>query len=81
MNASESLPDPSCERDLGMTPLPLDMEEIFLARQPILDREQRLVAYELLFRGGHTEHAEITNDMQASSTVVHNAFNGMGNIK
>lgn len=78
MNASESLPEQRYEQDLAMTSLPLNMEEIFLARQPILDREQRLVAYELLFRGGHTNHAEITNDMHASSTVVHNAFNGMG---
>jgi EAL and modified HD-GYP domain-containing signal transduction protein len=55
-----------------------DTDEIYLARQPILDREERLVAYELLFRGGHIEHAEVTEDLHASSTVVHNTLTGMG---
>jgi hypothetical protein len=54
------------------------MEDIFLARQPILDRQQRLVAYELLFRSGDTQQADITEHMRATTTVVHNAFNGLG---
>jgi len=78
MNPTLPLPEALGGRANELIPLPLNMEEIFLARQPILDRDQRLVAYELLFRGGRTNHAEITNDMHASSTVVHNAFNGMG---
>jgi c-di-GMP-related signal transduction protein len=54
------------------------MEDIFLARQPILDRQQRLVAYELLFRSGDTQQADITEHMRATTTVIHNAFNGLG---
>ncbi len=52
--------------------------EIFLGRQPILDREQRIVAYELLFRTGHTRAAGVTDDMQATASVIHHAFSEMG---
>jgi EAL and modified HD-GYP domain-containing signal transduction protein len=55
-----------------------DTDEIFLARQPILNSQQKLVAYELLFRGGPVNHAVVTDHLLASSTVVHNAFYGMG---
>jgi c-di-GMP-related signal transduction protein len=55
-----------------------DSDEIFLARQPILNNQQKLVAYELLFRGGPVDHAVVTDHLLASSTVVHNAFYGMG---
>jgi EAL and modified HD-GYP domain-containing signal transduction protein len=54
------------------------VDQIFLARQPILDLQQKLVAYELLFRGGPVDHAVVTDHLLASSTVVHNAFYGMG---
>jgi len=52
--------------------------EIFLARQPLLDRQGGLVAYELLFRGDRTDRAEISSDFQASSTVVHHTLAGIG---
>lgn len=51
---------------------------IFLGRQPILDRAQRTVAYELLFRSGDTPDALVTNDMQATASVIHHAFGEMG---
>jgi EAL and modified HD-GYP domain-containing signal transduction protein len=53
-------------------------QEIFLARQPILDGQKRLKGYELLFRGGHVNSADISNDMHATSTVLANAFGGFG---
>ena len=53
-------------------------EEIFLARQPILDVKKRLAGYELLFRGGHANRASISSDMHATSTVLANAFAGFG---
>ncbi len=52
--------------------------EIFLGRQPILDREQRIVAYELLFRTGHTRATGVTDDMHATASVTHHAFSEMG---
>ena len=52
--------------------------EIFLGRQPILDREQRIVAFELLFRSGLTLEAGVTDDMQATASVIQHAFSEMG---
>ncbi|CDG82251.1 EAL and HDOD domain-containing protein [Janthinobacterium agaricidamnosum] len=47
--------------------------QFFLARQPILDREQRLVAYELLFRTAQTDHADVSDDMAATAAVIAHA--------
>ncbi len=52
--------------------------DIFLGRQPILDRDQRIVAYELLFRSGNTASVIITDDMEATASVIHHAFSEMG---
>lgn len=54
------------------------INDIFLGRQPILDRDQRIVAYELLFRAGNTASVTITDDMQATASVIHHAFSEMG---
>lgn len=54
------------------------IKDIFLGRQPILDREQRIVAYELLFRDGKSADATVTDDMQATASVIHHAFSEMG---
>ncbi|MHB1186156.1 hypothetical protein [Thiobacillus sp.] len=53
-------------------------QDIFLGRQPILDRDQRIVAYELLFRSGNTTGVTVTDDMQATASVIHHAFSEMG---
>lgn len=53
-------------------------QEIFLGRQPILDRDQQIVAYELLFRTGDTAGATVTDDMQATASVIQHAFTEMG---
>jgi len=52
--------------------------DIFLGRQPILDRDQRVVAYELLFRSGDTAAAGVIDDMHATASVIHHAFTEMG---
>ena len=54
------------------------MQEIFLGRQPILDRDQNLVAYELLFRSGHTTYAGVTDDASASASVIVDAYTELG---
>ncbi len=55
------------------------MESYFLGRQPILDRNQNLVAYELLFRQEVTEEATtVTNDLSASAIVIANAYGRFG---
>ena len=55
------------------------MEGFFLGRQPILDRNQNLVAFELLFRQEGTEEAtNVTNDLSASANVIINAYCQLG---
>lgn len=54
-----------------------DLQEVFLGRQPILDRNQQLFAYELLFRSGSAESgnfASFVDGNQATATVITNAF-------
>ena len=53
-------------------------EDIFLARQPILDQSQTIVAYELLFRGSQANYAQIDNDLHATAHVMISLFNEMG---
>jgi EAL and modified HD-GYP domain-containing signal transduction protein len=56
----------------AVTPLPSD--EFFLARQPILGRDQRLVAFELLFRAApEHEDAQLTDYAAATATVISHA--------
>ena len=54
-----------------------DPQEVFLGRQPILDRSQQLFAYELLFRSGSAEHGNFAcfvDGNQATATVITHAF-------
>ncbi len=49
-------------------------DNFFLARQPILNRGQRLVAYELLFRDARVRNeATVTDDAEATATVIAHA--------
>lgn len=52
--------------------------EIFIARQPILDRAQKLVAYELLFRSGHRNAADVDDHREATASVITRAFVDLG---
>jgi EAL and modified HD-GYP domain-containing signal transduction protein len=52
--------------------------DIFIARQPIFDRELVVTGYELLFRGANQNVAVISDHDEATSTVVINAFTEMG---
>ena len=60
---------------------PLRVREFFLARQPILDRSQALVAYELLFRNAATGPANVTSDLSATASVIaHTSQLGMEKV-
>jgi c-di-GMP-related signal transduction protein len=50
----------------------------YLGRQPILDRNGALKAYELLFRGGTFNYAEVSDDAQATAQVVVRTIGGIG---
>ena len=54
------------------------MSDIFLARQPIFDRRQSVVGYELLYRHGDVEQALVDDDEVASARVAVNALTEIG---
>lgn len=51
---------------------------VFVARQPIMDRAGRVVAYELLFRDGPTEVGRIDNELHCTTAVVERAVGSIG---
>jgi len=54
-------------------------KEAFIARQPILDSNGSLIAYELLFRKKQGDStSSIIDDMQATAQVLDNAINNIG---
>ncbi|MDP2879573.1 MAG: EAL domain-containing protein [Sulfuricella sp.] len=55
------------------------LHDIFLGRQPILDRNQHIVAYELLFRSSRqSADASVTDDLTATAHVITQAFSELG---
>ncbi len=54
-------------------------EEIFIGRQPIMDRDHQLYAYELLFRSSRGKNsAEISDSLSATIDVITHAFVDLG---
>lgn len=54
-------------------------EEIFIGRQPILNRQHELFAYELLFRSGNKQNsATIQDNLSATASVINHAFGELG---
>jgi EAL and modified HD-GYP domain-containing signal transduction protein len=57
------------------------MKEFFLARQPILNRDQNLIAYELLFRNAAYGAANVTDNLSATASVMaHVSELGLENV-
>lgn len=56
-------------------------KKFFLGRQPILDCEQKLYGFELLFRSADTLHANVTDYLQASASVIFDALSSFGLIE
>jgi c-di-GMP phosphodiesterase len=56
----------------------MDVNETFIGRQPILDRDQRIFGYELLFRSGPVSTADVTDDVRATASVMVNTLSNMG---
>ena len=52
--------------------------DAFLARQPILDRQGNVFAYELLYRAGRENHAGEAPGERATANVLLNAFGTFG---
>ena len=53
-------------------------EKFFLGRQPILDRNQEIVGYELLFRSANIDHAVFDSYSHACSNVITHALASFG---
>ncbi len=57
----------------------MPLPDVFIGRQPILDRERHVVAYELLFRSSKNEDdAHVTDDTLATAQVVTRVFYDLG---
>ena len=54
------------------------MENTFIARQPIYDKHNQLIGYELLYRDGDTDVAVFDDGKMASSNVIMNGFIDIG---
>lgn len=54
------------------------MDNIFVARQPIYNKSNQLIGYELLYRAGDTDVAEFDDGDLASSEVILNTFVNIG---
>lgn len=54
------------------------MNEVFVARQPIFDRQLEVVGYELLFRAGDATTAVVSDPEGATASVVLNSFTELG---
>ena len=48
--------------------------DVFVARQPIFNRQQEVYAYELLYRAGANKFYSELNGDRASSEVITNSF-------
>ena len=56
-----------------------DIDEVFIGRQPILDRDNELFAYELLFRSGRARNeAHVQDNLAATASVISHAFAELG---
>jgi EAL and modified HD-GYP domain-containing signal transduction protein len=58
---------------LDQSSQPLKLRNFYLGRQPVLDRNQALFGYELLFRGSSQGPAQIDSGLSASASVIHHA--------
>ncbi|WP_018411077.1 EAL and HDOD domain-containing protein [Methyloversatilis thermotolerans] len=53
-------------------------QDIYVGRQPILDRSNSTYAYELLFRSGQVNVASIDCELNATARVITGVFNELG---
>ncbi|MFX1734147.1 EAL domain-containing protein [Paraburkholderia sp. A1RI_3L] len=57
---------------------PVSTQFVYVGRQPILDRSGALHAYELLFRSGLHNYAEVTDEARATAQVVVRTIGSIG---
>lgn len=55
-----------------------NQNEVFVARQPILNRERNVIAYELLFRDDGSGEARVSDGARATAQVIARVFGRLG---
>ncbi len=63
---------------LGIITIIKTVVKIFIARQPIIDQNGKIFAYELLFRTGYVEHADISEGRVATVKVIESLISSFG---
>lgn len=54
-------------------------DQVFIGRQPIVDAQQKIIGYELLFRSNSTDNvAQIEDDFSAGAQVLINTLSNLG---
>lgn len=53
-------------------------QNVFIGRQPILNTKNEIVAYELLYRSGTENYADVVNDISATAQVLINTMINIG---
>ena len=61
---------PNNPRPADSPPDALRVRDFYLGRQPILDRQNALFGYELLFRNAATGPAQFDTDLTATASVI-----------
>ena len=56
----------------------MEPNDVYIGRQPILDRNQKIFGYELLFRGGNATSAEVEDNVRATASVMVNTLANVG---
>lgn len=54
-------------------------DQAYIGRQPILDRQQKIIGYELLFRhSAEAGHAQVISDLHAGTNILANTLSNIG---
>jgi len=56
----------------------MELNKVFIGRQPIINKNKKIFGYELLFRNSMVSDADVTSNIKATASVIVNAFNNVG---
>jgi len=56
----------------------MELNKVFIGRQPIINKNKKIFGYELLFRNSMVSDADIMSNIKATASVIVNAFNNVG---
>jgi EAL and modified HD-GYP domain-containing signal transduction protein len=56
----------------------MELNKVFIGRQPIISRNKKIFGYELLFRNSMISDADVMNNIKATASVIVNALNNIG---